>query len=96
MLIILGFFYLIFAQDKNSELLLDNFINTFLTLALPATLPIYLMVLLFDIMMVVVKISSLESTYESYLFKKVMIFEIGFIAILIYAWAPYFFSVFAN
>jgi len=54
LLIILGFVYLIFAQDKNSELLLDNFINTFLTLALPATLPIYLMVLLFDIIMVIV------------------------------------------
>ncbi len=96
MFIILGFVYLIFVQDKNSELLLDNFINTFLTLALPATLPIYLMVLLFDIIMVIVKISSLESIYESSLFKKAMIFEIGFFAILIYAWSPYFFSIFTN
>ena len=51
-------------------------------------------VLMFDIVMVIVKFSSSESDFESAFFKKVMIFEIGFIAILIYAWSPYFISVF--
>jgi len=94
LLILLGFIFLIFAQDKDTELVLDNTIKTLLTLGLPAALPIYIMVLLFDIVMVVVRFSSSESEIESILFKKVMIFEIGFIIILIYAWAPYFISVF--
>ena len=94
MLILLGFIFLIFAQDKDTELVLDNTIKTLLTLGLPAALPIYIMVLLFDIVMVIVRFSSSESEIESMLFKKVMIFEIGFIIILIYAWAPYFISVF--
>ena len=41
-------------------------------------LPIYVMVLMFDIVMVIVKFSSTESDHEASLFKKVMIFEIGF------------------
>ena len=86
--------YLIFAQDKNTELLLDGFINVFFTLVLPATLPIYLMVLIFDIM-VVVKISSSVIDEEIGFFKKVMIFEVIFVTILTISWGPYFFSVFA-
>ena len=87
--------YLIFAQDKNTELLLDGFINVFFTLVLPATLPIYLMVLIFDIIMVVVKISSSVIDEEIGFFKKVMIFEVIFVTTLIISWGPYFFSVFA-
>ncbi len=94
LLILLGFIFLIFVQDKDTELVLDESIETILTLGLPATFPIYLMVLMFDIVMVIVKFSSSESDFESAFFKKVMIFEIGFIAILIYAWSPYFVSVF--
>ncbi len=94
MLILLGFTYLIFAPDKDTELLLENAISTILTLAIPATLPIYIMVLMFDIVMVIVKFSSLESIYEASFFKKVMIFEIGFTILIIYTWVPYFSAVF--
>ena len=87
--------YLIFAQDKNTELLLDDFVNVFFTLVLPATLPIYLMVLTFDTIMVVVKISSSVIDEEIGFFKKVMIFEVIFVTTLIISWGPYFFSVFA-
>ena len=66
----MGFTYLIFAPDKDTELLLENAISTILTLAIPATLPIYIMVLMFDIVMVIVKFSSLESIYEASFFKK--------------------------
>ena len=51
-------------------------------------LPIYVMVLMFDIVMVIVKFSSTESDYEASLFKKVMIIEIGFVVIIVYAWIP--------
>jgi len=91
---LLGIIYLIFAQDKNTELLLDSSINVFFTLVLPATVPIYLMVLMFDIIMVVVRFSSSAINYEISFFKKVMIFEIIFVVIIIFSWAPYFFSVF--
>ena len=94
MLILLGFTYLIFAPDKDTELLLENAISTILTLAIPATLPIYIMVLMFDIVMVIVKFSSLESIYEASFFKKVMIFEIGFTILIIYTWVPSFSAVF--
>tara|TARA_X000001036_G_scaffold280046_2_gene260119 strand:- start:1454 stop:1741 length:288 start_codon:yes stop_codon:yes gene_type:complete len=94
LLILLGFTYLIFAPDKDTELLLENAISTILTLAIPATLPIYIMVLMFDIVMVIVKFSSLESIYEASFFKKVMIFEIGFTILIIYTWVPYFSAVF--
>ena len=94
LLILLGFVFLIFVQDKNTELVLNDSIETILTLGLPATFPIYLMVLMFDIVMVIVKFSSSESAFETAFFKKVMIFEIGFISVLIYAWSPYFISVF--
>ena len=94
MLILLGFTYLIFAPDKDTELLLENAISTILTLAIPATLPIYIMVLMFDIVMVIVKFSSLESIYEASFFKKVMIFELGFTILIIYTWVPYFSAVF--
>lgn len=90
----LGIIYLIFAQDKNTELLLDSSINVFFTLVLPATVPIYLMVLMFDIIMVAVRFSSSTINYEISFFKKVMIFEIIFVVIIIFSWAPYFFSVF--
>ena len=40
LLLLLGFVFLILAQDRNTELMLDDAIGAFLTLALPATLPI--------------------------------------------------------
>ncbi len=83
-----------FAPDRNTELILSNITDTILTLAIPAMLPIYVMVLMFDIVMVIVKFSSTESDHEASLFKKVMIFEIGFVLIIIYAWIPYFSEVF--
>ena len=95
MLLLLGFVFLIFAQEKDTQLLLDDSIGTILTLAIPATLPIYIMVLMFDIVMVIVKVSSAESPYESAFFKKIMIFEIGLTAIIIYSWIPYFSAVFS-
>jgi len=52
------------------------------------------MVLMFDIVMLIVKFSSSESNQEVSFFKKVTIFEIGFTAIIIYAWVPYFAAVF--
>ena len=52
------------------------------------------MVLMFDIVMVIVKFSSTESDHEASLFKKVMIFEIGFVLVIVYAWIPYFSEVF--
>jgi hypothetical protein len=58
-------------------------------------MPIYIMVLMFDIIMVIIRFSSSELDYESYFFKKIMIFEIGFVAIIIYAWIPYFSEVFS-
>ena len=61
MLLLLGFVFLIFAQEKDTQLLLDDSVGTILTLAIPATLPIYIMVLMFDIVMVIVKVSSAES-----------------------------------
>ncbi len=67
----------------------------FLTLVLPATLPIYLMVLVFDILMLIVKISSTELSQEKFFFKKIMIFEIGFTVTIIYAWSSYYVSVFS-
>ena len=94
MLLLLGFVFLILAQDRNTELILDDAVGAFLTLALPATLPIYLMVLMFDIIMVIVKLSSLEHTQEKYFFKKVMMFEIGFTVTIMYSWSSYFYSVF--
>tara|TARA_B100001564_G_C20011879_1_gene390596 strand:- start:118 stop:330 length:213 start_codon:yes stop_codon:yes gene_type:complete len=69
-------------------------LGTILTLGVPATLPIYLMVLLFDIIMVIVRLSSSESIYEKSFFKRVMFFEISFVAIIVYAWVPYFVGVF--
>ena len=90
----MGFLYLIFIQDENTKLILDNFINTFFTLGLPATLPIYIMVLMFDILMVAVKISSFTSSNEKNFFKKVMFFEIVFLIVIIIAWLPYFISIF--
>ena len=95
MLLLLGFVFLIFAQEKVTQLLLDDSIGTILTLAIPATLPIYIMVLMFDIVMVIVKVSSAESPYESAFFKKIMIFEIGLTVIIIYSWIPYFSAVFS-
>ena len=62
---VLGFIFLIFVQDKNTELILDNALGTILTLGMPATLPIYLMVLLFDIVMVAVRLSSSESNNKN-------------------------------
>lgn len=94
MLLVLGFIFLIFVQDKNTELILDNALGTILTLGVPATLPIYLMVLLFDIVMVAVRLSSSESSNEKLFFKRVIFFEIGFVAIIVYAWLPYFAGVF--
>ena len=94
MLILLGFVFLIFAPDKDTELLLEDATSTILTLGVPATLPIYIMVLMFDIEMVIVKFSSTESIYEATFFKKVMLFEIGFTILIIYTWIPYFSTVF--
>ena len=91
---VLGFIFLIFVQDKNTELILDNALGTILTLGVPATLPIYLMVLLFDIVMVAVRLSSSESSNEKLFFKSVIFFEIGFVAIILYAWLPYLAGVF--
>ena len=53
------------------------------------------MVLLFDIVMVAVRLSSSESNNEKFFFKKIMFFEIGFVALIVYAWVPYFAEVFA-
>jgi hypothetical protein len=66
-----------------------------MTLGVPATLPIYLMVLMFDIVMVIVRVSSSESSYEKLFFKRVVIFEISFVFAIIYTWVPYFSEVFA-
>ncbi|MDB2461278.1 hypothetical protein N9W73_00530 [Gammaproteobacteria bacterium] len=95
MLLLLGFVFIIFAQEKDTQLLLDDSIGTILTLAIPATLPIYIMVLMFDIVMVIVKVSSAETSYESSFFKKIMIFEIGLTTTIIYSWIPYFSAVFS-
>ena len=95
LLLLLGFLFLIFAPAKGTQLLLDDPIATILTLAIPATLPIYIMVLMFDIVMVIVRCSSTKSIQESTFFKKIMIFEIGLTAVIIYTWIPYFSSVFA-
>jgi len=50
---------------------------------------------MFDIVMVIVKVSSSESIYVSSFFKKIMIFEIGLTIIIIYSWVPYFSAVFS-
>jgi len=52
------------------------------------------MVLMFDIVMVTVKVSSSTSSNEKIFFKKVMFFEIVFAMMIIYAWLPYFMSIF--
>jgi len=52
------------------------------------------MVLMFDIVMVTVKVSSSTSSNEKIFFKKVMFFEIAFTMAIIYAWMPYFMSIF--
>ena len=53
------------------------------------------MVLMFDTIMVAVKISSSAIDEEIGFFKKVMIFEVIFVGTLIISWGSYFFSVFA-